>query len=151
MHVEVEHDGGIRFAATNASGWTIHTDGGPAYGGREQGFRPMELVLTALAGCAGIDIVGILDKGRQPYERLSVRVEGDRGEGVPAPFTEIRLHWRAEGAVDPKRFGRAVELAVGKYCSVGVMLSPTVRIRWRSEVLGHPDGVREGEVQHAAT
>lgn len=144
MKIEIRREGHIRFRAENAAGQVVHTDGSPANGGSDDGFRPMELVLVAVADCAAIDVVLILEKARQPLADLRIVVEGERVDGVPAPFHTIRMHFTAVGAVDPARLERAVRLGVEKYCSVGVMLAPTVRIVWSCEVEGAAGSRREG-------
>ncbi|MGA8026343.1 MAG: OsmC family protein, partial [Bryobacteraceae bacterium] len=51
---------------------------------------PMELVLIALCGCTASDVVGILRKKREPFTTLEVSAEGERAQGYPAVYTEIR-------------------------------------------------------------
>lgn len=144
MKVELVRDGHIRFRARSASGQELHTDSSPAHGGSDDGFRPMELVLVGVAACAAIDVVLILEKARQSLEDLRITVEGERVEGTPSPFRRIRMHFTAVGAVDPAKLERAVRLGVEKYCSVGVMLAPTVRLAWVCDVEGDPASRREG-------
>ena len=64
---------GVHFVAETDSGGRVPIDGSPAIGGQGLGARPMELLLSALGGCAGIDVVGILAKQRQPVDDLVVR------------------------------------------------------------------------------
>ena len=47
-------------------------------GGEGTGPTPMETVLIALAGCTGMDVVGVLEKMRAPLDGLTVRVTGER-------------------------------------------------------------------------
>ena len=99
--------------------------------------RPTELLLSALASCSAMDVVNILRKQRQPLEKLSIRIDGERADAVPAPFVKIELKFFAEGAVDDHKLQRAVQLAVEKYCSVRVTLDPKVEITWTAK-LGKP-------------
>ena len=46
----------------NESGNTCMMDANPAIGGKNLGFRPMELLAGSLAGCASIDVINILKK-----------------------------------------------------------------------------------------
>lgn len=144
MKIAIRREGNIRFRAENELGKVVFTDASPKNGGTDDGFRPMELVLVAVANCAAIDVVLILEKSRQPLADLRISVEGLRVDAVPAPFHTIRLAFTAVGDVDPAKLERAVRLGVEKYCSVGVMLAPTVRIEWSCDVEGHPDSRREG-------
>lgn len=144
MKVELFREGHLRFRARSASGQELHTSSSPTHGGSDDGFRPMELVLVGVAACAAIDVVRILEKARQSLEDLRISVEGERVEGTPAPFRHICIHFTAVGAVDPAKLERAVRLGVEKYCSVGVMLAPTVRLAWVCDVAGDPASRREG-------
>jgi putative redox protein len=89
---------------------------------------PMELVLIALCGCTASDVVGILKKKREPFTSLEVSAEGQRAEGYPAVYTEIRLKYRVGGKVSRKSMEDAVRLSKEKYCSVSAMLEKTAKI-----------------------
>lgn len=89
---------------------------------------PMELVLIALCGCTGSDVVGILRKKREPFTGLEVHAEGQRATGYPAVYTEIKLVYRVAGKVSHKAVEDAVRLSKEKYCSVSAMLEKTAKI-----------------------
>ena len=99
---------------------------------------PMELVLIALCGCTGSDVVGILRKKREPFTHLEVHAQGERATGYPAVFTEIKVTYRISGKVSPKAAEDAVRLSKEKYCSVSAMLERTAKIISNIEYL---DGV----------
>jgi putative redox protein len=100
---------------------------------------PMELVLIALCGCTASDVVGILRKKREPFTSLEVSAEGERAEGYPAVYTEIKLKYRVGGRVSRKAMEDAVRLSKDKYCSVSAMLVKTAKIKFEIE---HIDGVQ---------
>ena len=89
---------------------------------------PMELVLIALCGCTASDVVGILRKKREPFTTLEVNAEGERSEGYPAVYTQIKITYRVGGKVSSKAMEDAVKLSKDKYCSVSAMLEKTARI-----------------------
>ena len=89
---------------------------------------PMELLLIALCGCTASDVVGILRKKREPFVSLVVSAEGERAEGYPAVYTEIKLTYRIGGKVSHKAMEDAVRLSKEKYCSVSAMLQKTAKI-----------------------
>jgi putative redox protein len=121
-------NGAVHFVAETASGALLPIDGSPAVGGEGLGARPMELLLSALGGCAGIDVVGILTKQRQTIDELTVTVEGERAPGEPAVFTRIHVHFAVSGPVDERAVARAVALSMEKYCSVARTLEHTAAI-----------------------
>jgi putative redox protein len=88
-------------------------------GGSDRGPRPTELLLSAVGGCTGIDIVSILKKMQQPLTGLRITVSGERAEEHPRRFTHVKLHYVVTGdGLSEERVARAVELSVEKYCSV---------------------------------
>lgn len=89
---------------------------------------PMELVLIALCGCTASDVIGILRKKREPFTSLEVSAEGERAQGYPAVYTEIKLKYRVGGRVSRKAMEDAVKLSKEKYCSVSAMLEKTAKI-----------------------
>ena len=90
---------------------------------------PIELVLIALCGCTASDVVGILRKKREPFTALEVSAEGERAQGYPAVYTEIKLKYRITGKVSRKAMEDAVRLSEEKYCSVSAMLEKTAKIK----------------------
>ena len=97
---------------------------------------PMELVLIALCGCTASDVVGILRKKREPFTSLEVSAQGQRAEGYPAVYNEIKLTYRVGGKVSHKAMEDAVHLSKEKYCSVSAMLEKTAKITFEIEYSG---------------
>jgi len=93
-------------------------------GGRNGGFRPMELLLVAFGGCSGMDVISILRKKRQPVAGLEINVSGDKVENFPKIYKEIHIEYIVRGkGVDKGAVERAIALSLDKYCSVGATLS----------------------------
>ena len=128
-------NGAVHFVAETGSGGVVPIDGAPVIGGQGLGARPMELLLSSLGGCAGIDVVGILAKQRQELDDLTVTVEGERGPGEPSLFSRIHVHFAASGQVDESALRRAVELSMEKYCSVARVLEHTAAISYSQTIV----------------
>ena len=120
----------VHLRADNGLGNFVDADGAEKVGGEGKGFRPMQLVLAALASCTTMDLVPILEKQRQRLDDLEITVTGERPDTVPSPFSSIHLHYDLYGEIDEGKAARAVELAVTKYCSVGEMLKQSVDITY---------------------
>ena len=121
----------VHFEGINASGNTLQMDGSPAIGGEDKGVRPMELLLFGTAACSCIDIVMILQKMRQDLKDLKVDVEGQRDkENTPSVFTDIHLHYKFWGDLNPTKVEQALKLSMEKYCSVSAMLDKTAKITY---------------------
>ena len=124
----------MKFDATGSAGVSAVIDGPISSGGTEQGLRPMETVLVALASCSAMDIVHILKKQRQELEDLDITVTGERVDKIPSVFSDIELHYTASGKVDLEKLERAAELSIETYCSVAAMLRQSVKITYRCSV-----------------
>jgi len=115
--------------ATNEHGKTICTDGSAAIGGGDQAFRPMQLLLAAIGSCSSIDIISILKKQKQPLEDIQIEVNAEREKDTtPSLFTDIHVHYHLVGALDEDKVKRAIDLSIGKYCSVSKILEKTANI-----------------------
>lgn len=124
MKVELKRlNDAVHFEASGAENVKVHVDGSEAIGGQGLGVRPMELVLMALGSCSSFDLLSILKKQRQDVADVSVSVEGERRDGVPAVFTKIHMTFNIAGNLDAAKVDKAAELAVKKYCSVHDMLA----------------------------
>jgi len=79
---------------------------------------PMHALAFGLAGCMGIDVASILQKGRHPLQALHVTLVGQRAEGPPARFVAFELRYVVTGDVPVDAVERAITLSKEKYCSV---------------------------------
>jgi putative redox protein len=129
-------DQDFRMEAVNEAGNKIYMDAGPADGGHESGFRPMQLLLAAFGGCSAIDLISILRKQREPLDDLKITVTGEREKGaVPSLYTEVHAHFRLFGNVNSEKAERAVQLSVDKYYSVAKTLEKTARVTYSFEII----------------
>ena len=122
---------GTEFEVTAlVSGFSVRTDGGG-----KKAISPMELLLAALAGCTGADVISILEKKRQNVTAFEVRVHGDRAEAHPRKYTNIEITYALTGqGLDPEAVRRAIELSEAKYCSVAATLGEGAKITTRFEI-----------------
>jgi putative redox protein len=132
----------LQFRIVSGSGHVVIVDTAD----RNAGARPAELLLMALAGCTGMDVISILRKKREPVERYEVSVAGEQRQGHPAAFERILVQHVVHGRVAPEAVRRAVELSATRYCAVGATLSAgATRITHRYRLLA--DGaVTEADV-----
>ena len=121
---------GLRLVGEASSGPAIVLDHVlPGEEGRESGPRPLELLLIGLAGCSGMDVVSILQKKRQPFTGLQVKVTAERADEHPRVYTHIHMEYVVTGqGVEPQAVERAIELSQTKYCPASAMLSKAVEI-----------------------
>jgi putative redox protein len=135
-----ELTGGFAFRATVGSGHAITLDATPPIG-EDAGPRPMELLPAALAGCTGMDVIGILRKMRQDVTGYAVEVRAERAEQHPQVLTAIAVEHVLRGRnLDAEAVRKAVELSATRYCSVGAMLRAVVDLTESDAVLDEATG-----------
>jgi putative redox protein len=126
----------VTFLGESGSGHSVVMDGAPEAGGRNLGFRPMEMLLLGLGGCSAFDVVMILKRGREKVTDCVVEVDADRAATDPKIFTNIRLRYIVTGtALDRQKVERAVSLSAEKYCSASAVMSKTAQITHTVEIV----------------
>lgn len=108
-------------------------------GSSDDALSPMQAVMAGLAGCMAIDVVHILEKGRQPLEQLETTLTATRAENPPRRFTSFRLHFRVVGDVKESRVQRAIALSRETYCSVWHSLREDIELDVDFEIVAKPD------------
>jgi putative redox protein len=104
-------------------------DAHEANGGKDSGPRPKGLLLTALAGCTGMDVVSILAKMKIRDFKLSIDVEGEQTNEHPKYYNLIVVRYQFLGDNLPiDKLKRAVELSETRYCGVSAMLRKAATI-----------------------
>jgi putative redox protein len=98
--------------------------------GDDQGMRPTELLLAALASCTGVNAVLLLKKFKQPFESVAVHVEGQQQEDWPHAFTNIDITFEIgwSGKFDEDLANQALDMACNKYCPVDATLTHGTKI-----------------------
>src|SRR5512139_3863483 len=120
---------GITFAAKTENSPWVMMDGPESFGGSDGGARPKELLLFALGGCTGSDVVSILKKKRVPLDGFEIRLSGEVRDEHPQIFTSIHVEYIFYGeGIQTADVERAIDLSTTKYCSVSAMLRGSVNI-----------------------
>jgi len=128
--------GGIRFEGTSGFGHPIVMDGSKKAGGNESGYQATELVLFALAGCTGIDVVKILEKMRQELTGVEIEVNGYQPDEYPKPYNKIEIKYIFKGKnLDKNKIEKAINLSEDKYCMVSLSLKGVARITSSYEII----------------
>jgi putative redox protein len=105
-------------------------------GDGESGPSPMLALLMAAAGCAGADVVSILEKMRVGLEDLSIDLVGTRSDEHPKRYLAVSYRFRLSGrSLDLTKAERAVKLSLEKYCSVVHSLAPDIVVEHDIELV----------------
>lgn len=127
------------FVGQSGSGHALVLGASPGAERPALGASPMELVLIGLGGCSAIDVVLILEKGREPVSGCVVDLEAERAATEPKVFTQIQMRFTVTGdGLNPAKVERAVALSAEKYCSVSAMLDKTAKITHDIEIVDQP-------------
>lgn len=98
---------------------------------------PFDVLLAAIATCAAVDVVSILEKQRTPVHALNIGVEANRINSIPRRLASAILHFTiAAPGTTIEKATRAVELSVTKYCSVRSSLIADASVSWTVELGG---------------
>ena len=120
---------GVTFIAKGDSGHWVTMDGPAEFGGSNAASRPKELILFALGGCTGSDVVAILKKKRVPVQDFAMHLTATQAEEHPQVFTSIHVEYVFYGTgINPADVERAIELSTTKYCAVSAMLKASVAL-----------------------
>ena len=119
---------GLQFIAQDRFNHKIVVDTYKEFGGFDEGFLPIELLLVSLAGCMGMDIVGILRKKGGKINKFEITVEGKRAQQHPKKYEKITLKILCEGDYKQEDFVRSFELSRDKYCSAFATLNTVPEI-----------------------
>ncbi|MDO7653960.1 MAG: OsmC family protein [Porticoccus sp.] len=123
MKTKITWGGDAKFIAESETGHTVVMDGPPDHGGKNQGARPMEMMLIGMGGCSSFDVIHILKKSRQDVTDCVAEIEAERADAVPSVFTKIHLHFLVSGnKLKESMVSNAVKLSAEKYCSASIML-----------------------------
>lgn len=135
MQARVKWVEGLTFLGESSSGHQIIMDGNAG----DKSPSPMEMLLMSAGGCSAIDVVSILQKGRNEVLDCEVKLTSERREEAPRLFTKINLHFIVTGKdLTDKVVERAVTLSAEKYCSVSLMLGKAATITHSFEVIDVP-------------
>ena len=74
------------------------------FGGNNEGPRPKSLMLVALAGCTGMDIVSIMRKMRIEFDDVKIEVDGNITEEHPKHFDHMHIKYIVKGCPERRPF-----------------------------------------------
>ena len=140
----MKHEANIRWAGRMTffgkagTNHLVPMDTTPEFDGDGSATKPLELLLIALGGCTGMDIVPLFKKMRQDVTAVELNVTAERSEEHPKVYTRIDLEYVVTGkALEEEKVKRAIELSQEKYCSVSAMLRKACRVNYTIRIIGH--------------
>ena len=136
VQTEIVFKGGMRFdGKSGRAGKPVAIDFTPE-GEAIDGYSPLELLLTSLAGCSGQVVAGLLKKMGQEVMELTVHARGEKREIHPRVLTSIELEFEFRGGrVDGASVEKALALSEERFCPVWVMLKASVPISAKYRII----------------
>lgn len=124
MTTTVHHLVGKRFVSETPDQQRVMIDGEAV---AQTGMRPMQLLLSALGGCAAFDVLSMLHKRKLEVRSYRIELTGERPDETPSPYTHIvARHVFDVPGLDRRTAERFVGLGMTKYCSVSASLKADI-------------------------
>ncbi len=90
--------------------------------GTDKGPRPKPLMLAALAGCNGMNVISVLKKMRVEVDALNIKVKGELTDTDPKMYKKVFMDFHFTGKnLDKEKLHKAILLSEEKYCGVSAM------------------------------
>ncbi|MEO9894190.1 OsmC family protein [Aurantibacter sp.] len=114
-HITTKWLGEMAFESTNTSGNTFKIDNAEG----SDGLRPKSLMLSALAGCSGLDVASLIKKMKLEVDDFQIDTIANLTDEDPKHYDAVTVEYHFYGAnLNEKKLQRAVDLSVEKYCGV---------------------------------
>lgn len=131
-------EGSRLFMGRDSHGYTVLAGSWPAEDTNWQEWKatkPSDLLLVSLAACSAHDVVSILERQRQRLTHLYIQVDARQQSEPPYAFTDIHLHYVAQGEnLDGRKVERAIDLSQEKYCSVAATIRGVANLTYSFEI-----------------
>ncbi|MBN2484446.1 MAG: OsmC family protein [Bacteroidales bacterium] len=133
--IHVGWEGGMSFS-TSIHGHKLVVDAKEEFGGNDKGPRPKALMMLALAGCTGMDVISILKKMRIDPEGFNVHIDSELTDEHPKQYTKMHLIYEFKGKnLDTEKLKKAIELSQDKYCGVSASLKKAMEITYEIKII----------------
>ena len=133
--VKAVYNGGMNFSA-EIDGHILQIDTTEENGGNNLGPRPKALMLAALSGCTGFDVVSILNKMKVTFSDFVVSTEANSTDSEPSVYDEVKIIYSIKvKEEDTFKVEKAVHLSKDKYCGVSKMFEGFARVNFEIEFL----------------
>ncbi|MGZ0015806.1 OsmC family protein [Yeosuana sp. AK3] len=118
-HITTTWLGNMKFESTNPSGHQLFIDAGPENDGHGEGYRPKALMLSALAGCSGLDVASLIKKMKVKVDDFKIEIDANLTEEHPKIYDKVIMEFHFFGKeLNEQKLQKAVDLSVEKYCGV---------------------------------
>ncbi len=129
-----KHTGGMAFE-TQFENHKVVVDADPQFGGEDKGPKPKPLLLNALTGCTGMDVVSLLKKMRVEFTDFEIKIDTEMTEEHPKYYNKIHLTYAIKAdEKDKAKVEKAVNYSQERYCGVSLMLSKAAELTYEIDI-----------------
>ena len=134
----------------NVDGFNITLDAKKEVGGTDKGPRPKALLLVALAGCTGMDVVSLLKKMRVDIDDLKITIDGNLSKEHPTYYEQIQVTYYFVGQeLDKDKIEKAVRLSHERYCGVNYTLRQVGKVSYDIVYAEVPQSKENNSLTHS--
>jgi len=130
---ETRYMDGMAFEMTLDGHHKLIMDADDKVGGLDRGPRPKQLLISALTGCTGMDVVSILQKMKVAFDSFTIEAQTELTEEHPKTYSRIHLVYAFTGKdleTSLAKIEKAVNLSQDRYCGVSALLDQVVDITY---------------------
>ena len=129
-HITTRWLGDMKFESTNPSGNNLFIEATPENVEQAEGYRPKALMLSALAGCSGLDVASLIKKMKLDVADFKIDIDANLTEEHPKHYNKVAMHFHFYGSdLNEKKLQKAVDLSVEKYCGVMEMFRQFAKLK----------------------
>ena len=134
--IDIAWEEKMRFS-TSVNGHDMILDADESVGGEDKGPRPKPMMLVALGGCTGMDVISILRKMRVDVDDFHVKVEGELTKEHPRHYHRIHVVYEFRGDNLPMdKLEKAVSLSEERYCGVSALYKQAAEMTSEIRIIG---------------
>jgi putative redox protein len=122
--------------SSEIDGHKLIVDASKDNGGENKGPRPKKLLMLALAGCTGMDVISILKKMKVEVSKFNIKVIGTASDEHPKKYVSMKIIYQLKGEnLEYDKIKKAVDLSKDKYCSVNAVLKEAISMEFSIEIM----------------
>jgi len=107
------------FESDNPNGYSFNIGQSSEIDDKNKPLGPKALMLSALAGCSGLDVVSILEKMKSKVDHIKIEASGELTNVHPKTYHKVTVNYHFYGnQLEKDKITKAVNLSIDKYCGV---------------------------------
>ncbi|MGL5563215.1 MAG: OsmC family protein [Tannerellaceae bacterium] len=132
--ISLNWKGGMEFESS-LDNHKITLDTTTEWGGNDKGPSPKKLMLVALAGCTGMDVVSLLKKMHVEYAGLSIFVEATLTTEHPKQYNSMHLIYEFTGNNLPvDKLQKVIDMSLDRYCGVAAVYKKVMPLTYEIKI-----------------